>query len=113
MHLEKRNGHREVLHIPVLEIHPEHCESGMIINMSENGLCYYKSFSQKNTTAGPLILSFRTCDSSIPINVSAEILHQYNFDDKVLTGIVFKKLSDESRSMIKSQVSRFLPESGA
>lgn len=113
MYPEKRKGHREILHIPMLEIHPEHCESGVIINMSEDGLCYYKSFSQKHSIDGPFIVSFRTYDSPIPINVSAEILHQYDFDDKVLTGITFKKLSDEARSMIKKQVTRFLPESEA
>ena len=111
MRPEKRYGHRQILHIPILEIHPEHCESGMIINMSENGLCYYKTFSQKNSTKGPVIVSFRTFDSPVPINVSAEILHQYDFDDKVLTGIAFKKLSDGARLMIKNQVTRFLPES--
>lgn len=113
MILEKRNSHREPLHIPMLEIHPEHCESGMIINMSEDGLCYSKSFSKKNTTGEPLIISFRTFDSQMPINVTAEILHQYNFDDKVLTGIAFKKLSKEARLMIRNQVTPFLQNSEA
>lgn len=107
MQIDKRQNSRPFFHIPIDECNDHINIRGMTINLSQNGLCYYRPCNEQHQPGKLLILSFKAPSDRKPIYVLGEVIYDHPLEDYNITGIAFQRLSANIQSTIESIITKY------
>lgn len=107
MQIDKRLSPRPFFHIPIDECKDHTTIRGMTINLSKNGLCYYRPHNEQHHAGKLVILSFKAPTDRQPIYVLGKVIYDHPLEDYNITGIAFQCLSKNNQNKIQAILTKY------